>query len=398
MSKADALVLTKQYSEAKTEWHKTLANGENLSILFPPISDAVRRISQFIEEYGNNFVFLEIDPVNPGIEEISDLESNLLAKAKQIQKYNDIESFENFVDKVTKEKKKIVVTCLLGDMLFNIKSQQYLPLFTKVFFKYNPNVVFLMAFETNIQDSENGKVARYNHLLFQHVTYYPLYKPLDTKVFVNYLINKWSLKIDIKKKNEIIKKCGGYFWLIKEAIREIRDTGAWNQNSEIFSYRLKTIAGSLSQTEYTALTKVLTKSRSLSEEEILSLDYLKKIGIVGSGNKLNTPLLQEEIIKLGSSKRKLVLEKDGIFLNQVPVSKYFSRKEFRVVKLLLAHRGEVVSRDEIAEAIWPMAVEENFSEWAIDQLIKRLRERMSELLIPKTVLKSVRGKGYLYAN
>lgn len=396
MSGNEKLVVTKQYLDAEQVWDQKLSVGENLSVLFPPVSDAQRRMVQFTTEHADKYTFLQVDPLNFAIEELAELENSLLSEAKFYTEFKDQTSFDSLVGLHKKMGKKLVITCSLADFLLTSKGRHFLPLFQKIIFRYTPTVTCMLPFETDITHPNHTALIRSYHMLFQHIVYYPIYSSSDALVFVNYLYKKWGLKIKNKEIKDIIEKCGGYFWLLKEAARQIRDNGSWSINSDNFQYRLQTIAQSLNESEYSTLTRILTKSRGLDDVQLHSKDYLFKIGILDSKNNLTTPLLKEEIVRLGASKRKLILIKNNIYLNQVPVSKYFSRKEFRIIKLLLSREGQIVSRDEIADKIWPLEVEEKYSEWAIDQLIRRLRHRLTELLIPKTVLRSVRGKGYIY--
>ncbi len=73
----------------------------------------------------------------------------------------------------------------------------------------------------------------------------------------------------------------------------------------------------------------------------------------------------------------------------------FSRKELRVFKLLLEHRNSIVSRDEIAQRMWQGNVQEQYSDWAIDQLIARLRKRFVTFFLPSRLISVVRGRGYV---
>jgi hypothetical protein len=396
MSKLEKLVVTKQYLDAENKWVQILGSGESLSILFPPVSDCQRRISQFITEHNNEFLFLEVNPLDLATEELIDLEKSLLIQVRLMSEFKKFQSFESLIHHLDKNKRHLVITCPLADFLFTQKGKHYLSLIQKIIFEYTPTLTCFLAFETDIIHPDSAELVRNYHMLFQHIDYYPLYSSTDTSTFINYLCLKWEIKMKTKVKQEIIEKCGGYFWLVKEALRQIRDTGSWDINSESFQYRLQTIAQSLKESEYITIAKILSKNRGFDDVQLHSRKYLQKIRLLDNKSNLTVPLLKDTIIKLGASKRKLILIKNEIFLNQVPVSNFFSRKEFRIIKLLLSREGETVTRDEIADVIWLMDVKEKYSEWAIDQLVKRLRNRLSELLIPKTVIRSVRGKGYCY--
>jgi OmpR family two-component system bacitracin resistance response regulator BceR len=78
----------------------------------------------------------------------------------------------------------------------------------------------------------------------------------------------------------------------------------------------------------------------------------------------------------------------------VPLKGFFSRKEYNVLKLLLEQKEKIVSRDAVGATLWPINTEKHYSDWAIDQLIARLRQRLTELSLPPKMIQSVRGKGY----
>jgi DNA-binding response OmpR family regulator len=62
--------------------------------------------------------------------------------------------------------------------------------------------------------------------------------------------------------------------------------------------------------------------------------------------------------------------------------------------LLLEKNGQTVSRDEIGQALWSDN-QEDYSDWAIDQLIARIRKRLKELSLSPKMVRVVRGKGYI---
>ncbi|MCA9976333.1 MAG: winged helix-turn-helix transcriptional regulator, partial [Anaerolineales bacterium] len=67
--------------------------------------------------------------------------------------------------------------------------------------------------------------------------------------------------------------------------------------------------------------------------------------------------------------------------------------EFRVFRLLYEYVGEVVERDEIVEAGWPDA-EGGVTDTAVNQMVRRLREKIEPDRQNPQFLESVRGQGY----
>jgi len=71
-----------------------------------------------------------------------------------------------------------------------------------------------------------------------------------------------------------------------------------------------------------------------------------------------------------------------------------SLAQFRLLELLFAHKGGVVSRDTIVTTVWAEEEAEGVSEQAIDALARRLRERIAEVDPDTGYVITVRGHGF----
>ncbi len=66
-----------------------------------------------------------------------------------------------------------------------------------------------------------------------------------------------------------------------------------------------------------------------------------------------------------------------------------------LLNLFEENQGDIVSRDMIAEAIWKESWETKYSDWAIDQLISALRDKL-ELVLPESRIVTKKREGYIY--
>jgi DNA-binding response OmpR family regulator len=66
-------------------------------------------------------------------------------------------------------------------------------------------------------------------------------------------------------------------------------------------------------------------------------------------------------------------------------------KEFQLLELLYTHKGQVISKDEIAKSVWDYEV---YDYNAIDALVYRLRQRIEQDPGNPRFLVTVRGFGY----
>ena len=71
-----------------------------------------------------------------------------------------------------------------------------------------------------------------------------------------------------------------------------------------------------------------------------------------------------------------------------------SPAQYRLLELLHDPPGQVRSRDEIIDAVWSEAERDGVSEQAIDALVRRLRERLSEIDPDGLYIITVRGHGF----
>jgi DNA-binding winged helix-turn-helix (wHTH) protein len=74
-----------------------------------------------------------------------------------------------------------------------------------------------------------------------------------------------------------------------------------------------------------------------------------------------------------------------------------SLAQFRLLELLYEGEGAVCSRDEIVETVWPGTDGLGVSEQAIDALVRRLRDRLTELDEYNYIV-TVRGHGFRIDN
>jgi hypothetical protein len=84
----------------------------------------------------------------------------------------------------------------------------------------------------------------------------------------------------------------------------------------------------------------------------------------------------------------------SFLLNNENITFRFTNQEQETLKLLIDKKNILVTRDDIAEALWGKKSYEKYSDWAIDQLVSMLRKKLSQL---NTVdkIQTIRGKGII---
>ncbi len=82
-----------------------------------------------------------------------------------------------------------------------------------------------------------------------------------------------------------------------------------------------------------------------------------------------------------------------VWVNRQELLPPLSVQQFRLLQVLYENRDQVVSREELVEAIWGDDQGEGVSEQAIDALVRRLRDRLVAIDSEHSYILTVRGHG-----
>lgn len=98
--------------------------------------------------------------------------------------------------------------------------------------------------------------------------------------------------------------------------------------------------------------------------------------------------------------RRIRLEKDShrTWILNRELDPPLSLMQFKLLLLLLESTGRVISRSEIINSVWGSQEAVGVTDQALDALVRRLRERISELDIQHNYIITVRGQGYRLDN
>jgi hypothetical protein len=126
----------------------------------------------------------------------------------------------------------------------------------------------------------------------------------------------------------------------------------------------------------------------LQDNDIVQIALCERFRFVGTDATL--PL--EEI----APSRRLRLDRLArrVWIGSREIRPPLSPAQYRLLELLNDPAGQVRSRDEIIDSVWTEAERDGVSEQAIDALVRRLRERLSEIDPDRVYVITVRGHGF----
>lgn len=133
----------------------------------------------------------------------------------------------------------------------------------------------------------------------------------------------------------------------------------------------------------------VTEPHILQDGDEIQIALCVRLSFVGA--EATAPLVFERGRRLGLY---LDRERHVVLIGGRELSPPLSLAQYRLLELLYDRAGRVCSRDEIVEAVWAEAAEEGVSDQAIDALVRRLRERVSEIDADHQYIVTVRGHGF----
>lgn len=352
--------------------------GEPGLFFFFPKTDRERRIGQLIQDYSFNIRVDKLQLNTQIVDEVSDVES--------------------YIREVFPKKKSEIlgVFVLRSEIAIFEGSSRFIDSLIELQAS-DPTYRFIFTSETDFTHPQIVKHLSSQTRIFSNVNYYPLYDEKDSSNFIDHLCKEWRYSLAEKKKQQILEYCGGHFWLLKELVRKSLIEPDRSVDDiclgETMHFRLEQIYFGFLESESEVLKHFIAGQTSFTDLQRHSADYLNRIGLIKNG-RITIPLL-EKYIKDMLPKVNMSISENHIIINNVIVDSHFSRKELKALRLLMQHRQNIVDRDAVAKAVWPVDTDSHYSEWAIDRIIARLREKLIKLGIEKQFITTLRGKGYI---
>ncbi len=135
--------------------------------------------------------------------------------------------------------------------------------------------------------------------------------------------------------------------------------------------------------------------RRLYDGDEIHLALAVRMQFLGSGS--TAPLPFEPPDKISSRIRIDPLAR-RVFIGGREIDPPLSPPQYRLVELLINNAGRICTRDEVVSTVWPDARADGVSEQAIDALVRRLRDRLSEIEPNWQYIVTVRGHGFRLDN
>jgi len=265
-----------------------------------------------------------------------------------------------------------------------------------------PNISIVYFFQKNIfLNKYLKKFARFT-TSYQNIIIFPYYQREDCQVFIAQLEQRFNIKVRKKTSNLILDRCGGHFWLIKQAVRQLAKDKVINNifNNEDMIFRLKVIADEFEPEEKDLLEKIIKEDFNFLSEEKDILTYFLKNRFLYKRDRqyfFSIPILKDYLTEQISQKNQIKInERKQIVINNIITDGYFSKKEKRMMIFFIKNINKIVRREEVAKEIWREDYQELYTDWALDQFIRRLRLKFIKLGLDQKMIKTKKNQGFIF--
>lgn len=208
----------------------------------------------------------------------------------------------------------------------------------------------------------------------------------DVKIIFEKIIEQYPLKGFMNLEHELLRLVDGYNQYLQYALIALHEEKVGVKKENLFNF--------LFQDERIALqSEELWESLSDDERQVLKDiakgnnqksikgEYLFNTGLITQELTVFSPLFELFLHeKIHSNKRdRQVLE--------------LSKKEHLLLTFLKEHMNDVCERERIIERVWPEAETFGVSDWAIDRLVARLRNKLKSQNAKEEII-TVKTRGY----
>jgi len=245
-----------------------------------------------------------------------------------------------------------------------------------------------------------------------------IYMPISDK-HSDYLIDRFASRLNTNftdgEKNLLKSTSDGHPYFLKVAcslLVKVKSLGESADFSELIrsNHELRAAAKMILGVQTKKGLEILKKVTSGVVKELEGDDakILEKLGLVkknidGSYSPF-CDLFKDTILERSLPEiEERPLNGEGLVYNQdenvllfkgVPTEEKFTPQEYQILTAFLKEPNKLMSRENVGNILWGKDSYDKYSDWAIDQLISKLRRKLQKLGVTGTNLITLRGRGY----
>lgn len=260
----------------------------------------------------------------------------------------------------------------------------------------------IIFFENNIYRPGIYAVLSHYTSFLQNIIWVTPLQSEEAKHFIHKVAGEFHLSLSDELTHQLIENLGGYIWILKAALRYIRDTKDTDIesiiNAPLVKMRIQMLFDMFSQDEKHALSQLVYADNHHIPAE--TKDYFLQIGIVKEterGFSLTIPALLPLVEKTHIVSTLEIDEEGNVSFEKRDLKGLLTEYELKTLQALLKSKGKLLPREALAQSLWGDNWEDRYSDWALDKLISRLRKSLQQIGLPSTIITTRKRQGFLIA-
>ncbi len=272
--------------------------------------------------------------------------------------------------------------------------------------KSNHKLIFVLVLAREITDLFDKWDIDQFYSLVSPFTYY--LKPFNKKEATEYtklIAKKRKVLLNNVEIDRIVSLSGGhsrminayvaYLDLLNKDLPSEEKLSRANESDAVI-YQCERILDHTTKAENNTLSRIAL-GLDLYDSDEFNLRHLRKLGLVTKENKIFSERLDRYLAERElNSRSRLYLDANTgeMFLDGNRIDTKLSPYEYRFLEYMYENVGQIVSREDVIEAVWGVGKDQGVSDEAIDQLVSRIREKIEEDKSNPKFLLTVRGRGF----
>lgn len=374
---------------------------------------------ELTEESAVGYINLIIKSVQQSYENLDSENRSVL-----VDIINDSKSYPEALDNLNKQIKQITsfghkIVLFLGEFdELEFANQVLLNNLKSVWARFEGDLYFIFLVLSDVVRAESiKKFGELNELILKNVVYIPLLNKEGIESRLDRFSKQYNRTLSSEERNLIVNICGGHPYLLKSCVRLI----ALLNGSSKKSNELKDLL--INHYEPRSACQKLFNLLDIEEQEMvkrislgqnvpaadLDSSRLVKSGLVIKDAANNWRLFGElfksvvdhdqkktEEINIEFGEMKFDEKSGAILIGNINIEEKFTRQEYEILSFFMQEPNKLHTRDEISEAMWGKEAYEKYSDWAIDQIMSKIRKKLQNLGVGKSLV-TIRGRGYKLA-
>jgi hypothetical protein len=282
--------------------------------------------------------------------------------------------------------------------------------------KYGDRLCFVTATGTELSERrQDAEAAEFCELFAEHVLYLTGLNPDEARQMVRSIARAEDIELDREEVEFVVKQAGGHLGLMQAVtvvlirvaagvpadLREHSLAMARQQLDSEGSVRAECakLWEQMTHQDREALLRFLTSGESVPLDPEMSLLARKGILVGGESPAVFGELYagyarrQHRAKQPGHTGIHVDVESGDVWTDGKPAPT-LTDHEYRLLLLLYGRMNKIVTRDDVAEAVWGADYMDEIDDARCDKLLSRLRAKIEPDPANPKYLQTVRGRGY----